>query len=464
MTQGWILGFLLGFCSNFCFAPAWLKMAAYSVGEIGVWVCLCIGGYSRWRGHPALAAWHPAWIRYGCFFFGMIWGIGHTAFPPSASKAGHEVERVYASWLYPATLVQNADSIHLARIASLDLPSAESHWGQTPASSWWPVHMNATVYTQLFGISAMGERIRRHFAAWISHRLRPLPLSEQTWLQALFLGEMQSLSTEIKNQFKRLGIFHIVVISGFHISFLGITLQRLAAGFLRLTYGFLLISSPWYLWWMRWARWGALALVFSFSFCIGFTPPVQRAFLSYGYREWHHAENQPVPLNRFLLHVAALQIFFFPASFLTVSTLMSWVSYATVLVSCRELGLWKVIKSYLFLQAGPLIFSGIFFHSLCFLSFLANLLFVPMFSGVFLGAFGLLLLPASGDLYRISRVIQQVYLTGVAKFSTLLDRYPLLYVDMTPLSAGYKRSLFLLGICFLVALVFRIQRVSCQSK
>ncbi len=467
MAQGWLLGFLFGFCSNFCFASAWIKLAAYAVGEIGVCFVLCMSGYCWWKKYPILAPFHPTWIRYGCFLAGTIWGVGHTAFPPSASK-GHLVTGVQTSWLYPTTLVQADAKMYVARAVASDSPQAGSYWGQTPASGWWPVHMNATVYTQLSGISAWGNRIRTGFARWVSHRLRPLPLSEQAWLRGLFLGEMQLLSTEVKGWFKRLGIFHIVVISGFHISFLGTTLQRIAAFFLRLAYGCLWIPSPWYLRGMRWAKWVALGLVFCFSFCIGFTPPVQRAFLSYGYREWYGNASQQIPLGRFLLHVAALQVLLFPASFLTVSTLMSWVSYTTVLVSCRETTLWNVFKAYLFLQTGPLLFAGIFFQSLCFLSFFANLLFVPMFSGVFLGGFALLLLPPHGGVYELARVIQQVYLLGVEKFAGLLQRYPFLYIDVSPLPAGYKRGIFLLSLCFLVALMCRVRSVSlepgCKSK
>jgi hypothetical protein len=466
MVQGWLLGFLFGFCSNFCFASPWMKSTAYTVGEIYVCLFFCVNGFAYWKRMPIWVAVHPAWIRYGCWLAGVVWGIGHTAFPPSSSK-GRLVVGVQTSWLYPAALVQTEEKIYMARAVASDSPEAGSYWGQTPPSSWWPVHMNATIYTQMFGLSALGARLRAWFVHWVVHRLHPLPLAEQNWLRGLFLGEMQQLSTEVKSWFKQLGIFHIVVISGFHISFLGTTLQRIAALFLRLAYGLLLISSPWYLRGMRWAKWVTLGLVFLFSFCIGFTPPV-RAFLSYGYRQWCGSASPRMPLGRFLLHVAALQVFLFPTSFLTVSTLMSWVSYTTVLVSCRETSLWKVIKSYVFLQTGPLLFAGIFFQSLCFLSFFANLLFVPMFSGVFLGGFALLLLPPQASGYQVARVVQQVYLTGVEKFAGLLERYPFLYVDVAPLSPGYKRGIFFLSLCFLVALVHRVRSVSlapgCKPK
>ena len=458
MVQGWLLGFLFGFCSNFCFASAWVKNAAYTVGEIGVCFIFCLGGYCHWRRVSLLASLHPAWIRYGCLLAGIIWGVGHTAFPPlPLSTKDRTIEGVRTSWLYPAALVQEAGKIYVARAVASSSPALASNWGATPVGGWWPVHMNAKVFTYVQGISASGERIRSGFARWVSRRLQPLSLGEQAWLRGVFLGEMQQVPKEVKSWFKRLGIFHIVVISGFHISFLGLTLQRVASLFLRLAYGLLWLPSPWYLRGMRWTKWGALALVFIFSFCIGFTPPVQRAFLSYGYRDWSGTQPERVPLGRFLLHVAALQVFFFPASFLTISTLMSWLSYTTVLASCGETSLWRVMKAFIFLQMGPLLFAGVFFQSLCFLSFFANLLFVPMFSGVFLGGFALLFLPPYGTGYQLARVVQQAYLTGVEKFATLLDVFPFLYVDVAPLSAGYKRGLFLISFCFLIVLVHRVR-------
>jgi len=390
--------------------------------------------------------------------------MAHTAFGPRIQWKGREVRFFHTSFLYPLALVESGGTVRVARLAveGATLREAPRVVGSM-AQGWWPVHLNGSVQ----GVASLGrwieagQRARRTFARWVHRRLEPLPPLDQLWLRALFLGEMSELPLEVKVPFKKLGIFHLIVISGFHISFLGALLGGLLAVFLRGAYVMLWLNSSRYQRWMRWGKWGVVGIVGLFCFCIGFAPPVQRAFFSYSYRQYVTESFASPPLGTFLARVAATQAFFFPASFLSTSNMMSWLAYTSVLVACKtQATLGARLRGALWMQLGPLLFSSIFFQSLCFLSFVANWIFVPMFSGVFVAGFFLLLLPPRGAGFQMAWWIQHAYLEFVTHFAGLISAYPFLYMDLAASGAWIHRGLF--GGCalFFVFLWRQIRRVS----
>ena len=209
---------------------------------------------------------------------------------------------------------------------------------------------------------------------WIA-QFSDVPQPVYGWLIALSLGDRNYLSPGLEATMRDFGWYHIMVVSGFHLSLFGRALLGLLSFPGLLAYIFRVVGQTFWLKWRLWAWLLTWVCLFVYSCSIGLSPPLQRALLFLGLCEvlWKF-----VGCCRHLtivLLVLLIQFIIFPKSFLTMSTLLSWGGY--MVIRSSFLGSESLVGS-LFKQALLVCFIGACLGELGVLWLLTGLFSGPM--------------------------------------------------------------------------------------
>ncbi len=143
----------------------------------------------------------------------------------------------------------------------------------------------ATAYSPLESVTILSERPRSGIGNWIDRmRDRILELIDKTpagehrgVLAALILGERSRMSPETTVSFQRVGIGHLLAISGLHIGIVAATVFFLLSR--------ILSRIPWFLWnagTRKWAALGTFFPVLAYALLAGMSPSTQRALAMVG--------------------------------------------------------------------------------------------------------------------------------------------------------------------------------------
>ena len=200
---------------------------------------------------------------------------------------------------------------------------------------------------------------------------------------ALFFGDKSMLDFEVRANFRKLGLVHLLAISGLHISILATCLE-LGLSFVFRFYLTIKAMNSW-----LWSEVYALIIVLVSSFLgfymalVGYTPSSQRAFFVYITLRALPLFSGSLPIGISLMIAATMQILFFPAAIFSIGNLFSWGAYIFVLLFHRSFHSRGQFVRYFVLQLklSLLAFActGIYTSA----SFLANFLITPLFPFVF---------------------------------------------------------------------------------
>lgn len=208
------------------------------------------------------------------------------------------------------------------------------------------------------------------------------PKDVRSWLSGFVLGRNTDVDDELVLTFRNIGLLHILVLSGGHLTVVaGMILFVIRLPFL-ISYFLKTLSVE--KWSIIWNVTSFLACVLLFLFCavVGFSPTVQRAFLSFLVCHiFPMAGLAQNPKTRIRLTIC-LQSLIFPVNLLSMSLILSWTG-SLLLMAFYESPFLKSIaerihqtaKIQLFFLATTLIFFG----QVGILSPLANLLALPLF-------------------------------------------------------------------------------------
>lgn len=216
-----------------------------------------------------------------------------------------------------------------------------------------------------------------HKTEWIA-LFSDVPQPVYGWLIALSLGDRSYLPRELETVMRDFGWYHIMVVSGFHLSLMG----RAMLGFLSLpallAYVFCLVGQTFWNGWRFWAWQMTWVCLFIYSCSIGLSPPLQRALLFLGLCEilWHFVGC--CKHLTIVIIVLLLQFIIFPKSFLSMSTLLSWGGY--LVIRSSFVGSGSLVGS-LFKQALLVCFIGACLGEIGVLWVLTGLLSGPMVWG-----------------------------------------------------------------------------------
>ncbi|MEA1887978.1 MAG: ComEC/Rec2 family competence protein [Bacteroidota bacterium] len=195
-------------------------------------------------------------------------------------------------------------------------------------------------------------------------------------VSAMTLGYRELLDNEIKEEFRKSGIIHIMAVSGLHVGIVSliavslIKITRIRSGAARL-----LIS---------------LIIIWTYALITGLSPSVTRASVMFSFLSTGYLINRPVkPLNSvmasaFLILVINPYMIYEPSFLLSYSAVIVIVSnYRDLITKINFQGrilrsLWKMLAISLLAQAGTIPFVALFFGEVPLLSILSNLFAIPL--------------------------------------------------------------------------------------
>lgn len=278
------------------------------------------------------------------------------------------------------------------------------------------------------------DRARSHINALID---RMPPGDHRGVLSALIIGDRNRLSAERTETFHRVGIGHLLAISGLHIGIVATTV-------------FFIISRclswiPWFLWnasTRKWAAVGALPPVIGYAVLSGMSPSTQRALIMVGvFLLTFLIKKDQDLLNSLAVAAMALLVIHPPALF-SISFQFSFIAVLAIIygMSCfKRIGstgnrtVSRIITNKvaaLFLASfwatvGTLPLALYYFNQVSLIGLLANSVFVPLigFGVVPCGLLGAAILPfspsVSAGVLRIAAGILE-WTLGLVDMLTLL--------------------------------------------
>ncbi|MCK8826958.1 DNA internalization-related competence protein ComEC/Rec2 [Natroniella acetigena] len=200
-------------------------------------------------------------------------------------------------------------------------------------------------------------------------------------LQALLLGNKSLLPPEVENDFREVGLSHLLVISGFHIGLLSYIIYFICQK-LKLSEKITLILN--------------LLVLGSYLLLTGWQLPALRAVILISLVLWGKLLNRKIDIYNLLAGVALIILLINPWSLFTVSFQLSFgaviaISYLTPLISSKLPFFLKVnnlLAASIAAQIGLLPILVYYFNQISVISVLANLLLTPLITSIlWLGLF-----------------------------------------------------------------------------
>jgi len=190
---------------------------------------------------------------------------------------------------------------------------------------------------------------------FIAGTLAELPQPLSGWFWAVIFGRKDYLDRSLREVFRAIGWYHLVVVSGFHLG----VFYRASYFFLSIPcriFGVLCLINPVLVFRLdRWLDLCSVFLSFLYASCVGFSQPVQRAFITILVLRLADNFFGRVPKYVLLLFVIFVQITIFFDGFFSLANLLSWGAVCIVLVPARSVSESLVKQVYLSLLIGALI-------------------------------------------------------------------------------------------------------------
>lgn len=338
----------------------------------------------------------------------------------------------------------------LVETTATRIPGITGHISQGQHTTMFG-NSRTTMVNSRYRIYPQSYPLTRQFIAFLRSFFESLnsgvDRSMKPWLRGVIAGEGGGFKKSIKLAFIKTGLYHLLVISGLHITIIA----KLTTGFLcipaRLLYAVRLLRLEQFL------RVSSLISIVACivgsvycAFC-GLSAATQRAMIIYLF-------NQLLPIFLgvpcFQLRISlalAVQLIFYPIGFLSEATLMSWCAYILV-IHAQSSG----FISTILLQFKLLVLNTAVFSQVSWLSLVANPIMVPIFPILLVSGFVYLAVPES-IFGQLGLSIQLVFIEITEAIAGLTGKFPWLFVSAEEVSQTFRgSSLILTGVLMLNAL------------
>ncbi len=275
---------------------------------------------------------------------------------------------------------------------------------------------------------ALGEALRR--AAQV--RIMRFPVDVAGWLRGFVIGDKSSLEHRMINDFRDLGILHVLILSGGHLAVAAALFLGLVRIFMLAPYVARKITiKTWYKYWLISSLLSVIAL-FAFCLMVGFSQSVQRAFFAVFVASLMSMLGFARSAKSRILSTFILQAIFFPVNLLSLSMLLSWSGSLLLMGFFESTYLKGILWSLLQVFKIQLLFFGtslIFFGSVGVLSPLVNLLGQFVF-GLLLPVNILAIVVSSSGLDQLIVLVNRKVLEFVVDFSVYQSELPISFITI----------------------------------
>lgn len=271
-----------------------------------------------------------------------------------------------------------------------------------------------------------GEYIRS-MRGWIYRRLDRFSHPLRGWFYSILLGKKDFLSFRIKESFRDLGLYHLLVLSGLHITIFTFLISCFLFFPLKIIYSFRMINGYY---WIHITSLSFLLLslfLLVFIEVVGFSPPAQRSVIIYVFTHTVPFFIGRLSLSKKLLVAFFIQSLFFPKDIFSYSAVMSWGAYLILLSSfkkqrgCRSIH--QKITAILDMQVRLMFLSWAFFSNVSGIAFLSNLLVAPFFPAVLSGALFLVMIGRQDSFDWIYSILEFIQLGFIGGVGLLADKW-----------------------------------------
>lgn len=158
------------------------------------------------------------------------------------------------------------------------------------------------------------------------------------WMNSIVLGEKKGLSSKTREEFRKTGVFHLLVVSGLHAALLGAIFKLMILGPLQLFYFFRLIGPGIFYNLSLLLRLGLCLLLGFYAVFSGFGIATQRVALLYISQDVLRWVMPNLNFKMRLMMGLFLQTLLLPDGFLCDASFLSWGSYVLVIAAHKYRG------------------------------------------------------------------------------------------------------------------------------
>lgn len=253
------------------------------------------------------------------------------------------------------------------------------------------------------------------------------------WIDSLVWGESQSISNDLRESFRISGLYHILSVSGSHITTLFVLLRLVCLAPLQLLYAAYLIPGPIWFTLRSIVPLASIPVLLAYLEVIGSPQAAARAtFIAIIHQllQWFFTNLSTLQRIQFTL---CLQTYLVPEGFFSSGNLMSWVGYLCIVeLSFSKTGEnsffnWIFFKRLLAMQCELIAWAVVCFGQLSLIGIPANFILAPIFAPVFWGAIGLAICPQVAMLTP-APLIQHWFISSVKISASFASIWTWLYL------------------------------------
>lgn len=290
-------------------------------------------------------------------------------------------------------------------------------------------------------------------------RGQQIPQPVGSWITSITLGVFSDRLQIWPEAFKLLGLFHIVVISGLHITIVANSGRSLLHLLVRSLYVMRIISpSLWLLLSKKILVIICIWLIGYYGCLVGFSAPSQRAVILFIVHQWSHHLSYLDKIRQAVF----LQTLLFPIGYCSDSLLLSWSAYLCVVHCLQQVQQAQSIASKLKqLVVGQLVITLLvlsFFAELSILAIPLNLILVPLLPIIVISGALLLVIDPTSQLAQLIWQGQAFFLEQIVNLSELATRYQWLTIDVN------EDPLLRIGILLVVVVILLSKATAVSSK
>ena len=384
---------------------------------------------------------------------GLIWGNSHAGRTQDMERRFGRIVQISAVSKQSGPILVEANGLIFETFGPQHLGST----GELSARAVQNVFTSSRLIFRLIAVTnsqnpSWWERLQKRLQRQVDRMLEPLDFLDRRLIGGIVFGTQESLPSNIRDSFMRTGLYHVLVVSGLHVTLIAALLSFTLKAPLQFSYAFRIISPKSWRQASAALRVGSALCAMVYLSLSGASAAAQRSALFFVIRQVSSVFCGGIPLRNQLLYTALAQILIFPLGFLSEGTLMSWAAYLIVVrrpLATHGCAIRSLLGHTLWIQFEMTVLVAAVFGQLIILGLAANLIFVSVFPIVIVAAMIALLHPP--EIYlNLALEFPRSYVYLVSQFARLCDLWPVISLSREELPSSIRVITVAMSVIFVL--------------